>query len=512
MAYSWYEPREPSVDRMYRPRPKIAQQLVLDDVNEDSDTDDDEDYSEGANSRTGSTSSLNFNATTATNLTTASSANPDTASVYLRLRPLNEDHTPWEQMTVTSDHTLAISSQGVSNRRDMEKSFTFSGIFDCDDKQRDVYQQSVKKMVESDKDTVVLTYGTSGSGKTYTILGSSTNPGIVPRALYNLFGRYKNNIRTSPIVKTKAGKLTFLSDETILKEVVTSRELLRTASHIDCAYDVNKMLSRLEEEEDVVTENLGSTNVYVWVSFLEIYNEKVYDLLTLEPQLKGPGAAAERRKELKVMLNGDTPSVKNLRTVFVRSCEEVVRILNYGMQFATSGSTHINSRSSRSHCILSVDVIIETPGSGFTYTQYKFGDLAGSERLNKTDNMGDRLREAQHINTSLLVLSRCLDVLHGNGANKKKNKDLVPYRDSKLTMLIKPALQGLDNFVMIVNLLPAQEFLDENLHVLNFASIAKQLTMKPSADLLNRQRKRRFSQASSSFSRSAIGGETNDSL
>lgn len=392
----------------------------------------------------------------------------------------------------------------------MEKTYTFSGIFDSGDHQRAVYQQSVKKLIENDRDTVVLTYGTSGSGKTYTILGTSENPGIVPRALYNLFGRYRNNIQSTPVAKTEAGKLIFFSDAEILREELSSREFLRAAGQIEATYDVHTMLARLEREEEVVAENLGNTRVYMWVSFLEIYNERVFDLLA-PPTTEGGrlGAALDRRKELKVVTNGETTTVKNLRSIFVRNCEDVMRILNFGMHQVTSGSTQINARSSRSHCIFFVDVITDTPSIGFNFTQYKFGDLAGTERLKKTENVGDRLKEAQHINTSLLALSRCLDVLHANGTRKRK--DMVPFRDSKLTMLIKAALNGLDNFVMIVNMLPALEFLEENLHVLNFASIAKQLSMKTCAEVMRRQRKHRFSKVSS-VSGPCGGGPDNDLL
>lgn len=436
-----------------------------------------------------------------TNMTadSAASSSVETANVFLRLRPL-QHHSNWEDMNILTDQTVMITSQAVAQRREMEKTFTFSGIFDSSDHQRTVYQQSVKKLLENDRDTVVLTYGTSGSGKTYTILGTSENPGIVPRALFNLFGRYKDNVQRTPVAKAEAGKLIFFSDAEILKEEISSRELLRAAAQIETNYNVNAMLSRLEREEDVVAENLGNTRVYVWVSFLEIYNERVYDLLTHATtetsRLNTTAAAAmDKRKELKVVLNGETTTVKNLRSVFVSSCEEVMRILSYGMHQVTSGSTQINARSSRSHCIFFVDVITDTPNIGFNFTQYKFGDLAGTERLKKTENVGDRLKEAQHINTSLLALSRCLDVLHANGTRKKK--DMVPFRDSKLTMLIKAALNGLDNFVMIVNMLPSLEFVEENLHVLNFASIAKQLSMKPSAEVMRRQRKHRFSAVSS---------------
>ena len=478
--------------------------LPLEDVDERETDSDDESSSSKFSEVTGSSSSLNSFATTQTNnmttanMTTCSSASTatETANVFLRLRPLRDHHQEWDDMRIQGDQTLSISSQAVAQRREMEKTFTFSGIFDSEDEQRTVYQQSVKKLIENDRDAVVLTYGTSASGKTYTMLGTSDNPGIIPRSLYSIFGRYDKNIQSTPVVKTEAGKLSFLADADIEKEKRASEEFLRAASQIETTYDVRRMLERMEEEEEVVAEPLGSTMVYVWVSYLEIYNERVFDLLAPPPvETSRMGGHFDRRKELKVVQDGESTMVKSLRSIFVRSCQEVMQILNYGMHQITSGSTQINARSSRSHCLFLVDVITETPNIGFTFTKYKFGDLAGTERLKKTENVGDRLKEAQHINTSLLALSRCLDVLHSNGTRKKK--DMVPFRDSKLTMLIKAALKGLDSFVMIVNMLPAQDFVEENLHVLNFASIAKQLSMKPSADVMRRQRKQRFSKVSS---------------
>lgn len=499
MSYSWYQPRDPSVDRMYRPRPD--RQLCLDDVIED---ESESEHNSETKSSWGSTNSLA--GTTAT-----SSSCVDRANVYLRLRPLQPVHTRWQDYTVVDNSTLVIQTNGASNRIDVERQFVFSGIFDATERQRDVYRQSVKSMVENDNDAVVLTYGTSGSGKTYTILGDSENPGLIPRAVHHLFQRYKENVRTTPLVKVVAGKLQFLSDEDMLREEVNCRELVKFANSTDCAFDVTQMLDCIDREEDFVPEHLPNTGVYVWISFLEIYNERVYDLLSLKGQQHEHTMSNNingTRPELKVAMVGDTACVKELKSVFVRSAEDVIRILNYGMSNVSHGATSINNNSSRSHCILNVDVIVER--NGFMFTQYKFGDLAGSERLKKTCNVGNRLREAQHINNSLLVLSRCMDVLQAN--RTKRKKDLVPYRESKLTMIIKAALQGLENFVMLVSLLPAQEFVEENLHVLNFASIAKELSMKPITEVLRRQRKHRISMITSFTTTNSSRTETETEL
>lgn len=113
----------------------------------------------------------------------------------------------------------------------------------------------------------------------------------------------------------------------------------------------------------------------------------------------------------------------------------------------------------------------------YEYASLKFCDLAGAERQNKTGNMGDRLKEASGINTSLLVLGRCLEaVLHNQKPGSKK--ELVPTRDSKLTHLLQSSLTGREKFVMIVNLMPTVEFLEENLNVLNFGSIACKIVTK----------------------------------
>lgn len=475
MAYSWCNPRDPSVDRMHRPRPR--RQVRLEEVMEAEISDE----SDETTTNYSSTESL-----TTQNIIQQSSiaSSVEKASVFLRLRPAAHN----DQLSDFQVQGNTLSVSNVSNQRNVEKTYTFSGIFHEEDQQKTVYRNSVKKLIENDNDAVVLTYGTSGSGKTHTILGDEHNPGIIPRAIKHLFKRYNDNVKSIPIVKIRAGKLTFLTDEESLKEEVISRELLAASNSAGCGYLVPDMLDKIEQEEDFVTESFQATWIYVWISFMEIYNEKVYDLLDIS-------ADQDRRKELKVIFNDGSVYVKNLRSVFVRSPEEVIRIMKYGFKNVSYASTSINSNSSRSHCILNVDVITENCQNGFVFSTYKFGDLAGSERLKKTENVGKKLKEAQHINNSLLVLSRCLDILNSNTIKKKK--DLVPYRESKLTMLIKSALQGLENFVMIVNMYRAVEFYEENMHVLSFASIAKELTLKPIGTCNRRQQKNRISFISS---------------
>lgn len=111
-----------------------------------------------------------------------------------------------------------------------------------------------------------------------------------------------------------------------------------------------------------------------------------------------------------------------------------------------------------------------------TQSSYRFCDLAGSERVINTGTTGLRLKEAKNINTSLMVLGRCLDA--ASTTHKKKNNDVIPYRDSKLTMLLQAALLGKEKLAMIVTVTPVDKYYEENLNVLNFASIAKNIIFK----------------------------------
>uniref|UniRef100_T1GXS4 Kinesin motor domain-containing protein n=1 Tax=Megaselia scalaris TaxID=36166 RepID=T1GXS4_MEGSC len=112
-----------------------------------------------------------------------------------------------------------------------------------------------------------------------------------------------------------------------------------------------------------------------------------------------------------------------------------------------------------------------------THKTYRFCDLAGSERQTKTNCEGSRLKEAQQINKSLVVLGRCLDAANSN-LQKKANQDVIPIRESKLTMLLQPPLLGKEKLCMIVALTPIEQFFEENMNVLNYASIAKNIVYK----------------------------------
>lgn len=121
---------------------------------------------------------------------------------------------------------------------------------------------------------------------------------------------------------------------------------------------------------------------------------------------------------------------------------------------------------------------------------FNFCDLAGSERLKKTMNVGDRLKESNNINTSLLVLGRCISAIRES--QRQGDRRLVPFRESKLTLFFKRALSGHEDISMIVNINPSRDMFDESQHVLNFSAIARDIMIEP-PKVDKQRRKSRFS-------------------
>jgi len=124
--------------------------------------------------------------------------------------------------------------------------------------------------------------------------------------------------------------------------------------------------------------------------------------------------------------------------------------------------------------------------------RFSFCDLAGSERLKKTLNIGDRLKEAQNINTSLLVLGRCLKSIHEGQLTKTKTEAIGPFRESKLTRLFQRALSGKEHLALIVNVNPLPNLYIETQNVLNFAAIAKRIIIEKKKEI-QKKLKSRFS-------------------
>lgn len=223
------------------------------------------------------------------------------------------------------------------------------------------------------------------------------------------------------------------------------------------------LFQRIEDRKD-------EWNVEVAVTFLEIYNEEIRDLLA-EPGTQQPrgGLAIREDKTVKVV---------GLVELKPRNAQEVKEIVLQGNLRRTQSPTHANETSSRSHAVLQVHVS-QSPRTASLTEQRTLAtlsiiDLAGSERAAATTNMGQRMIEGANINKSLLALGNCINALCESGGAVRH----VPYRNSKLTRLLKFSLGGNCKTVMIVCIAPTSAHFDDTHNTLVYAERATKIKTK----------------------------------
>ncbi|XP_061402405.1 kinesin-like protein subito [Musca vetustissima] len=468
--------RDPSIDRRFRPRPQKRERLFAE-IEED-------DYSSDS-SVSDVDSDVRSSGITDANSSDGSASQVETgALVYLRLRPVSPCPSP--SYKISEDGNVLITGPPLecastsNNKNSMEKHYSFSGIFNATVSQSEVYEKCIGQRIEAEESLSVMTYGTSGSGKTFTLLGDANRPGVIPRSLEHIFTQYQTNIYPTPVLKLANGRIAVLDDAEAAKENRMRCKIMSSCPELEGDYA--NLQQRIAADHNFPQLQLDDgVSVLIWVSFVEIYNELVYDLLAPLPAGNG------KKTNLKIVCNDGNVFIKGLTTVFVKTSAEALRLLRWGLQKLTYASTLVNANSSRSHCIFFVDVLKYYRSGVITETSFKFCDLAGSERLDKTGNIGSRLKEAQRINTSLMVLGRCLDAANTVSAG---GKDRIPFRESKLTMLLQAALLGKEKMAMIVNVTPTDKYYEENLNVLSFAAIARNIVFKAPA---TKQTKSRYS-------------------
>lgn len=273
--------------------------------------------------------------------------------------------------------------------------------------QQEVFLSSVKTIlphVLNGQNASVFAYGPTGAGKTHTMLGSSEQPGVIPRAVREVF----------KLVKSK-------------------------------------------DEADQWDSNIG-------MSYLEIYNEKVLDLLSPNSQ----DLPIREDKDKNILIPGLTHTTISSFAEFDKHF--VPATLN-----RTTASTKLNQRSSRSHAILLVKVVRTQRTAPYRRQTGKLYlvDLAGSEDNRRTGNQGIRLKESGAINLSLFTLSKVVDSLNSGTSGR------VPYRDSKLTRLLQDSLGGSAHSVMITNIAPEYKYYFDTFSALNFAAKSKLIVNKP---------------------------------
>uniref|UniRef100_A0A8C7H5S1 Kinesin family member 20Bb n=1 Tax=Oncorhynchus kisutch TaxID=8019 RepID=A0A8C7H5S1_ONCKI len=427
--------------------------------------------------------------------------------VYLRIRPFttveNESGESQECVSMEPPDTVllraprsSLSTRRQTSHADGDKPvtqttqrFQFSQVYGPDTTQRQMFDGTVKRLLRDvleGGNSIVFTYGVTNAGKTFTFLGPESDGGILPRSLNVIFNSIEGRVYAQNNIKPhRCRDFTRLTKDQQDEESTNKRNLMRLSKESD--FLKSTMSSTCSSLSDISDQGEGDsfcldvdshTKYSVWVSFCEIYNENIYDLL--EPIPNG----SHRRTVLRLSqdIKGNT-FVKDLKWVQVNNSEEAYKVLKIGKKNQSFSCTKLNNVSSRSHSIFSIRILrIEDVGIPRVHTisELSLCDLAGSERCAKTQNKGVQLKEAGNINSSLLTLGKCINALRLN--QQAKFQQHVPFRESKLTHYLQGFFCGRGKACMIVNINQCASMYDETLNVLKFSAIAQKvvvLNIKP---------------------------------
>ncbi|NXJ09410.1 KIF23 protein, partial [Odontophorus gujanensis] len=385
--------------------------------------------------------------------------------------------------------------------------YSFKEVFGTLVAQKDLFDVVAKPLVEDlirGKNGLLFTYGVTGSGKTHTMTGSPGDGGLLPRCLDMIF---------NSIGPFQAKRFVFKLDDKNGVDVQCEVDALlerqrRDAMPVPKAPSGKRQIDpefadMINVQDHCKVEEVDEDNVYsVFVSYIEIYNNYIYDLLEEAPfELIKP----KWNNCNTPVRNGDfiPPQSKILREdqnhnmyvmgcteVEVKSTEEAFEAFWKGQKKRRIANTQLNRESSRSHGVFFIKLAqapLDADGDNvlqekeqITLSQLSLVDLAGSERTNRTKAEGNRLREAGNINQSLMTLRTCIEVLRENqmyGTNK-----IVPYRDSKLTHLFKNYFDGEGKVRMIVCVNPKAEDYEESLQVMRFAEVTQEVEVARPVD------------------------------
>ncbi|XP_041895369.1 kinesin-like protein KIF23 isoform X4 [Corvus kubaryi] len=434
----------------------------------------------------------------------------DPVGVYCRVRPLSRSDQEC-CIEVINDTTVQIHPpegyRVFRNGEYRETQYSFKEVFGTLVVQKELFDVVAKPLVEDlirGKNGLLFTYGVTGSGKTHTMTGSPGDGGLLPRCLAMIF---------NSIGPFQAKRFVFKLDDKNGVDVQSEVEALlerqrREALPVPKTPSGKRQLDpefadMINVQDHCRVEEVDEDNVYgVFVSYIEIYNNYIYDLLEEAPfeSIKPKWNSCNTP-----VRNGDfvPPQSKILREdqnhnmyvtgcteVEVKSTEEAFEVFWRGQKKRRIANTQLNRESSRSHSVFIIKLAqapLDADGDNvlqekeqITLSQLSLVDLAGSERTNRTKAEGNRLREAGNINQSLMTLRTCIEVLRENqlyGTNK-----MVPYRDSKLTHLFKNYFDGEGKVRMIVCVNPKAEDYEESLQVMRFAEMTQEVEVARPVD------------------------------
>uniref|UniRef100_A0A673N284 Kinesin-like protein n=1 Tax=Sinocyclocheilus rhinocerous TaxID=307959 RepID=A0A673N284_9TELE len=401
----------------------------------------------------------------------------DPVGVYCRVRPLGAED---EEccIEVISNTTIQLHApDGLKANRNgefKETQYSFKKVFGIKTTQRELFEDVAKPLVEDlihCKNGLLFTYGVTGSGKTYTMTGSPGQGGLLPRSLdmiFNSIGPYQ------------AKRYVFKPDDKNGMEVQNQVDALLDRQKRDSQTSVPKtpttrridpeFADMISPEEACKSGGVDEDSSYsVFVSYIEIYNNYIYDLLEETPF----DPIKPKPPQSKILREDQN------HNMYVAGCTEVeVKSTEEAFEVFWRGKYSISHFSSISHSPNLLFLFQDK--SQVNVSQLCLVDLAGSERTSRTRAEGSRLREAGNINQSLMTLRTCIEVLRENqmcGTNK-----MVPYRDSKVTHLFKNYFDGEGKVRMVVCVNPKADDYEETLLVMRFAEMTQEVEVARPVD------------------------------
>ncbi|KIM66993.1 hypothetical protein SCLCIDRAFT_1210448 [Scleroderma citrinum Foug A] len=462
----------------------------------------------------------------------AATAEREPILAYLRIRPhFGDEPVSIPYLEPLSDTSVRITdpssdAQGASKIHYRVSAiapssiYKFSHVFPPATVQEEFFSRTTLPLVRDlldGQNGLLFAYGVTNSGKTYTIQGGGEpgSAGILPRSLDVLFnsidglhsdGRYRP-VRLYGVEEADPSESAppagmGVPNKAALAEVLA--EHLTTPGHSTGSTD------------PTVIKIDRNYEYSVWISYAEVYNEKVYDLLASVTekeadsgfyQGQGTHPLVVTRKALMVKPSPSTDAtdesgastgryISGMKQFRVTDAAQAKELLKLGQLHRRVFGTLANSQSSRSHSMVTIKLLKghrserDDPGS-LQMSRLTIVDLAGSERAKYTQTSGDRLKEAGNINKSLMVLGQCMEVMRANQKRLaqslavpgrtdtrdiKKALAVVPFRHTKLTEILMDYFAGDGRVVMIVNVNPYDTGFEENSHVMKFSALAREVS------------------------------------
>nr|XP_040019093.1 kinesin-like protein KIF23 isoform X1 [Gasterosteus aculeatus aculeatus] len=441
-----------------------------------------------------------------------SSTQKDPVGVYCRVRPLGAEG---EEccIEVISGTTIQLHApEGFKTNRNgeyKETQYSFKKVFGVSMSQMELFEHVAKPLVDDlihGKNGLLFTYGVTGSGKTFTMTGSPGQGGLLPRSLdmiFNSIGPYQTKRYVFKTDDKNGMEVQSEVDALLERQKRENNPSFPKPSSSRQKLDP-EIADMIKSEEAFKTEGVDEDSSYsVFVSYIEIYNNYIYDLLeenqedAIKPKWNGGGTPVRQNTEFippqsKILREDQNHNmyVSGCMEVEVKSAEEAFQVFWRGQKKRKVANTCLNRESSRSHSVLIVKLAqapLDADGdnilqdkSQVTVSQLCLVDLAGSERTGRTGAEGTRIREAGNINQSLLNLRTCIEVLRENqmcGTNR-----MVPYRDSKVTHLFKNYFDGEGKVRMVVCVNPKADDYEETVLVMRFAEMTQEVEVARPVD------------------------------